>query len=332
MKKQNALKSSIALVMAMGTLFLSSCVKDRNEGAPDFSTLQPIVMFMQGNAGLQNFSGSALLFPATDISDTAYVRVQYAATTVAPKDITVTLAYDANALSAYNAANPTGTYEKFPDSTYKFTTTTVTIKQGQQFSDPIKFVVYPNKIDPSKSYMFPISIVDAQGVNISGNFGTIYYHVIGNPLAGDYQDYGMRYNYTGSVPWSGPAAGLGLATAPGVPPAGVPAGFTGTTTYNFITTFSPVTAKTVEGTMGNIPDPTGGAAYYEVTGNSDFSSITYDFATTFYSGYSNVDKFVRGYRPPSPTQKPAFRLITHYNNATGGSGNDRIVDESFNHQ
>lgn len=329
MKKQSSLKKLVAITMACSMFFLASCVKNRNDGAPDFSQLAPIMQLLEG--GLTHFSSSALLFPAADISDTAGFHVNYAATTTAPKDIVVTLAYDAAALAAYNADNPTATYEKFPDSIYSFTQKQVTIKAGQSYSDLVKLVVYPSKIDPSKSYMLPISITDAQGIRISGNFGTIYYHVIGNPLAGAYQDYGMRYNYTGSVPWAGPAAGLGLATAPGVPPAGVPAGYTGTTTYNFVTTFSPKDAKTVQGTMGNVPDPAGGSAYYFVTGNATFSSITYDFSSTFKSGYSNIDKFVRGYRAPSPTQKPAFRLITHYNNTTGGAGNDRIIDESFTH-
>ncbi|HRI21329.1 MAG TPA: hypothetical protein PLA68_10245, partial [Panacibacter sp.] len=40
---------------------------------------------------------------------------------------------------------------------------------------------------------------DASGINISGNFGTIYYHVIGNCLAGTYDVVGTRTNYTGAV-------------------------------------------------------------------------------------------------------------------------------------
>jgi len=322
-------------MLASSTLLLGSCVKNRNDGAVDFSQLAPIMQILEG--GMKNFSGSALLFPATDPVDSAYFHLNYAATTTAPSDITVTLAYDPAALAAYNAANPTSTYEAFPDSIwYKAGfPKTVTIKAGQTYSDPIAFAIYPSKIDPSKSYMMPISITNASGVAISGNFGTIFYHVIGNPLAGDYDDLGQRFNYTGSVPWSGPPAGLALATAPGVPCSNPPAPFTcgtASTTYNMITTFAPVTAQTVQGSMGNVPDPAGGSAYYFVTGNTGFSSITYDFSSTFNAGYSNIDRFIRGYVAPSPTQKPAFRLITHYNNSTGGSGSDRIVDESFKHR
>lgn len=336
MKKSLIFNKLVAIMLASSTLFLGSCVKNRNDGAVDFSQLAPIMQILEG--GMKNFSQSALLFPSTDVVDTAYFHVNYAATTTAPSDISVTLSYDPAALAAYNAANPTSTYEAPPDSIWNKTLfpKTVVVKAGQNYSDAIKLAVYPNKIDAAHSYMWPITITNASGVNISGNFGTIYYHVIGNPLAGNYQDYGQRFNYTGSVPWGGPPAGLTLATAPGVPCVNPPAPFTcaaPSTTYNMITTFSPVTDHTITGTMGNVPDPaTGALAQYFVTGSSNFSTATYDFASTFNAGYSNIDKFMRGYRAPSPTQKAGFRLITHYNNTTGGAGNDRIVDESFTQQ
>jgi|GEM_PF-706271 len=329
MKKQMSIKNLAGIALACGMLFLASCVKNRNEGAVDFSQLTPTVLIPEG--GLKNFSTSALLFDASSSSDSVGFRVNYASKTVAPNDVVVTLAVDDAARVAYNASH-TDQYEKMPDSLFKFTTTQVTVKAGQSYSDLVNVTFYPNKINSSKSYMLPITITNASGVNISGNFGTIYYHVIGNPLAGDYQDYGQRYNYTGAVTWAGPAAGLGLATAPGVPPAGVPAGGTLSNNYNFVTTFSPVDAQTVTGTMGNVPDPAGGSAYYFVTGTDPtFSAITYDFAPTWYGGYSNTMKYIRGYVPPTATQKPAFRLITQYNNALAGAGNDRIIDETFLH-
>ena len=335
MKKRMSLKNLTGIALACGILFMASCVKNRNDGAVDFSQLTPIVLIPEG--GLKNFSTEALTFPAADVSDSTTFRVNYAAKNVAPNDVVVTLAIDDASRLAYNASH-TDQYEKMPDSVYSFTTTKVTVKAGQSYSDVVTLIVYPNKVNSSKSYMLPITITDASGVQVSGNFGTIYYHIIGNPLAGNYQDYGQRYNYTGSVSWSGPAAGLGLATAPGVPPAGVPAGGTLSNTYNMIVAFSPVNAQTVTATVGNVPDPYSGLAYYFVTGTDTlFTNITYDFEPTWYSnpagvGYSNTDRFVRGYVPPTATQKPAFRLITHYNNALAGAGNDRIIDETFLHQ
>jgi len=346
MKQSLILKSRIAILVVLASTFFTSCIKDR-DGQVDFSGLSPIAQIVEG--GLQNYAKSALTFPATDLSDTAYFRLNYAATNVAPNDIVVTLAYDAAALAAYNAANPTGPqYQKMPDSIYSFTQTSVTIKAGQSYSDLVKFVVYPSKIDITKSYMFPISITNASGVTISGNFGTIYYHVIGNPLAGNYNVLFSRWNYTGQAAWAGPAAGLGLATSLDAnhvaqpasnPPAATVAfyGETGVAGYP-PTNFAPVTDHTVTGFIGNVPEPgaSSGANYF-ITGDATFATISYDFAAIWYSngptaGYSNTARYVRGYIPPSPTQKPAFRLITQYNNALGGAGNDRIVDETFRHQ
>lgn len=172
---------------------LGSCVKSR-DGATSFDNLKPIVMIREG--GLATFGSQALTFPGTDEADTAYFRVNYAAKNVAPTDITITLGVDDNALAKYNSSlAPTDSpYYKFPDSIYAFNSTSVTVKAGQSFTDLIPVVVYPSKIDPTKNYMLPISITDASGNEISGNFGTIYYHLIGNPIAGAYYWNWHRWN------------------------------------------------------------------------------------------------------------------------------------------
>ena len=186
-------KHTIRLATAVAVIMvLDSCVKTR-EGQTDFSHLSAIVQIHEG--GMANFTNTALTFPGTDATDTAWFRVNYAATNVASKDVTVTIGYDANALAAVNTGlDPSSQYAKFPDSIYSFNTTKVTVKAGQNYSDPVPFVVFPSKIDPTQSYMFPISITDGSGATISGNFGTIYYHVIGNPIAGAYSWDWTRWN------------------------------------------------------------------------------------------------------------------------------------------
>ena len=324
MKKSLNLKSLVAVMLLSTMLFFTSCVKNRNDGAVDFSQLSPIMQILEG--GLTNFSASALLFPSSDLSDTASFHLNYAATTTAPTDIVVTLAYDAAALAAYNAANPTSPYEKFPDSIFSFTQTKVTIKAGQTYSDLVKLTVYPSKIDPTKSYMFPISITDAQGVKISGNFGTIYYHVIGNPLAGKYDLIGKRYNYSGTVVYAGP-----VGTNANIPPT-----FVSTTNLTALSPKNalPVDSKTITMSFSNLGFGSGFEYGYLVTGNATFSAITLNYNTAFLTNNSSIDRFIvaGSYVPPSPTQKPAFHFITHYNNAATGGGNDRIIDEDFKHQ
>ena len=199
-KTYNIIIASLVTVLFMG--IFTSCVKSR-AGRTDFSGLAPIVEIPEG--GFQNFGNTALNFPASDASDTNFFHVDYAAVDLAPKDITVTLSVDAAALAAYNA-NPANVfkYEAFPDSIYSIQKT-VTIKAGQHYSDAIPLVVFPSKVDPSKNYMLPLSITDAQGNAISGNFGTIYFHFVGNPIAGSYKWDFTRHN---SPDPNGPLSGL----------------------------------------------------------------------------------------------------------------------------
>ena len=188
--KYNKLFSLAALLLLALTL-LNSCVKSR-DGRTDFSSLQPVVLIPEGGIGA--FSSQALLFPGTDMADTASFHVNYSATNVASSDVKITLAVDQAALASYNTANPTQ-YSLFPDSIFSFTSKEITIKKGNNYSDLIPLIVFPSKIDPSKNYMLPISIKGVpSGSTISSNFGTIFYHFIGNPIAGPYTQQWIRYN------------------------------------------------------------------------------------------------------------------------------------------
>lgn len=176
--------------MFLMAFLLNSCIKNSRSGETDFSQLKPVVLIPEG--GLNAFGAAALTFPGGDPVDTAYFHVNYAATNVAPSDETITLAVDQAALQAYNATSSIQ-YALFPDSIYSFTSTSVTVKKGNNYTGNIPVVVYPDKIDPTKSYMLPISIKGGPaGSTVSGNFGTIYYHVIGNPIAGTYNTYRWR--------------------------------------------------------------------------------------------------------------------------------------------
>lgn len=192
----------LLLTALAGVVSLDSCVKNR-DGETSFNGIKAIVQIPEG--GNANFGASALTFPGTDAMDTAWFRINFASTNVSSKDVVVTVGYDAAALAAINAGlNASSQYAKFPDSTYSFTVTKVTVKKGFNYSDPVPFIVFPSKLDPTQSYMFPISITDGGGTTISGNFGTIYYHVIGNPIAGNYSwDFTRWNNNTGTGTPSG---------------------------------------------------------------------------------------------------------------------------------
>jgi hypothetical protein len=169
----------------------SSCVKSR-EGRTDFDNLQPTVLISDG--GSSNFKSAALLPDPTADFDTVYFHLNYAATDVAPSDLVVTVGVDQDALTAYNALGG-NQYEIFPDSIFSFTSTSVTIPKGANYSAGVPLVIFPTKINLLNNYMLPISIkVAPAGSTIATNFKTIYYHLIGNPIAGLYSWEWIRYN------------------------------------------------------------------------------------------------------------------------------------------
>jgi hypothetical protein len=179
-------------LLALSVAFIGgSCVKSVSNYT-NFENLQPTVLIPDG--GLANFKAAAILFPPTDPSDTATFHLEYAATDVAPVDEVITIGVDLDALTAYNAQGG-NQYEVFPDSIFSFTTTEVTVPKGANFSSAIQLVMYPEKINLLNNYMLPISIkVAPAGSTISTNYKTIYYHLIGNPIAGLYTQEWIRYN------------------------------------------------------------------------------------------------------------------------------------------
>ncbi|MEI6087824.1 MAG: DUF1735 domain-containing protein [Bacteroidota bacterium] len=187
------------MISALVSFSLASCLKAVNTNVngenltTNFLQLEYVKDSGQTNinSGLQYFAGSTLLFPPDDAVDTINFQVTYNGPTAAPSDITVTLAADWTAIND-NFGNDGITYEKMPDSLYKVVTPTVTVKAGTRVAYA-KIAVYPSKIDPTKSYMAPIA-PSATGVVNSGNFGHIYFHTIGNPMAGAYTWDFYRYN------------------------------------------------------------------------------------------------------------------------------------------
>ena len=100
--------------------------------------------------------------------------------------------------TAYNAISGVQ-FDAQPDSTFSLPVTTMTIKAGFRIAQ-FMVIYYPAKIDPTKSYMLPITLTDASGITISGNLATIYFHIIGNLLAGSYSQEWIRYNTATQTP------------------------------------------------------------------------------------------------------------------------------------
>jgi len=186
----------ISIIASALSICFAGCLKDTPP--TDFGTLKPIVELFYYDAGqtahggLENFSKDAILTAGASGMITVNFNANLASVDPLTQDLTVTLGVDDAKRTAYNSAN-TNQYVALPSTAYTFTTKTATIKAGSRLAN-FSISFDPSKIDPSQNLMLPISITDAQGQAISGNFGTIYFHMIGNPLAGVYTSLFNRWN------------------------------------------------------------------------------------------------------------------------------------------
>jgi hypothetical protein len=167
------MKYKYILLPLLIMVLLSSCLKDTP--AVDFSTVGTIIEILPPNGGgLENFDAAALDFDPSDKIDSVDIDLNIASPKSLTKSLTITLAVDDGLRTTYNTNNGTD-YEAMPDSVYSFPVKSGTIDAGQRL-DTVRVIFYPSKIDSTRNYMLPVSIKDAQGETISGNFGSIYFH------------------------------------------------------------------------------------------------------------------------------------------------------------
>jgi len=179
---------------------LSSCLKEGDANFSEDNLTNSILelQFIEGgsgttiNSGLQYFGGAALTYPASHTADTAHINVSLAGAKTMDKDLNVTIGVDETKRLDYYGSDSIQ-YEIMPDSLYDFVGTSATIKAGERVA-PLEVVFYPSKIDPTKSYILPVTVTEPSGVTVSSNFGTVYFHVIGNPIAGNYLRTYYRWN------------------------------------------------------------------------------------------------------------------------------------------
>ena len=155
------------------SITFAGCLKDTP--AVNFSSVGTIIEILPVNGGgLENFDAAELQFNPGDLQDIADIDLNIASPKPLSKSLTVTVAVNDALRAAYNSANGAD-YEPMPDSVYAMPVKSGNIAAGDRL-DTIRVIFYPSKIDTTKSYMLPISISDADGQTISGNFGAIYFH------------------------------------------------------------------------------------------------------------------------------------------------------------
>lgn len=183
------LKKAGISIPAILLFILSGCLKT-HDGFIDFSKTSDFVILT--GAGLTNFKASNVLVNTTS-TDTIKktITVDLASKGNSNGSITVTLGVDAAKIAEYNSANGTS-FQAFPANAYKLTSNKVTVAAGGHYGTTT-LEIYQNKLDPTVSYMLPISITDGGGKSLSSNQNTIYYNVIGNPIAGNYTEEWIRW-------------------------------------------------------------------------------------------------------------------------------------------
>ncbi len=136
-----------------------------------------------------------------------------------------------------------------------------------------------------------------------------------NALQGVFAISGKVYSYSGPVAWTGP-------------PAAIPASYISSVN---LAPLGPKTATVTNGVSMKIDfaDFVSPDYKYIFTASPGFTSLSYTLSSVPSMLFSNINKYVVSYTPPAPTQKAKFRVMTHYSDNPTGTGNSRIVDETF---
>lgn len=190
------LKQNILLVMLAAGMIssMTSCLKDLKTpsdaslGSPSVVEFQNISVPISYTSIYPQYSLGGLLFNP----DTAgfNVSVNWAGAQYnAPQDITVTIALDTAALSAFNADQGTN-YVLPPTDVFTFPTS-LTIKKGTPQVIGRTVITEASDFDFSQSYALPLSITASTFGGISTNYGTAIY------------SFGGRNQYDGSYAMTG---------------------------------------------------------------------------------------------------------------------------------
>lgn len=303
----------LLIAVSGAAFFLTGCLKDKAQN--DFSTVGTIVEIPY--SGLEYFSRASLNFTSDTI--TLDFTVNIASAYALSEPLTVQVNIDDSKRTAYNATGGLQ-YEILPADAYSFTTTSATIPAGSHLAT-FSVSFYKPAIDPAKNLMLPIAITDAQGKTISGNFGTLYYHAIGNELAGNYDVVGYRDNFLGAVVYTPGAASSG----------GYIEGGTGV--YASSSDLAPYSPKTI------FPNsPTECIVDYANLGSSGWQYvITYDPDTdeiTAVDGNETVlaSIIASSFKVYNFSYDAALRQIHLLSEYTNTANNGRLVEETLTKQ
>lgn len=258
------------------------------------------------NTGLQYFGAQTLLL-APDKAE----EVRTFAVTIQPafsKDINVTLSVAPDAADD-NFANDKINYSVMSDDQFDFVTESATIKAGQTYAEfQVKF--YPPKINFKQDLILPITFSNDQNILMAANRSITYFHIIGNDLSGIYTVTGKRRNYSKTVAWDGT-----IGTYP--------------TPVATVTSPSPKVAVPNSKTQVALDYANLGSSGYHYIIDYDPAGPSIDVTGDFLTNVSNFKVWAKTISFDPTTKKATIRIVTTYNNQPDGSGDDRIIDETF---
>lgn len=158
-----------ATLMVAALLFSLSCKKQ----LPAYQELSDskdnaLVYITKTTGSTQSLS----LFPFIDEARTVNFRVAFGAVGLPKDNIPVSLAFDQRAFDSLNVIRQTAglaQYLKFPTDAYAINNSTPTIASGTVNSENVVVSYFSKKFDPTKDYLLPLSITNANGYKIGKN-------------------------------------------------------------------------------------------------------------------------------------------------------------------
>ena len=144
------------------------------------------------NSGIRYFPSEALILNPNLKNDTIKFAVAIQGITKYDRDINVSLSIREEELDDYLAKDGIP-YQMMPSNAFDLLASSGTIPKGKTYVE-FSLVMHPSLINLKKNYMLPITLTSNDvSLPISSNYSTIYYHSIGNPIAGLYKWQFIRY-------------------------------------------------------------------------------------------------------------------------------------------
>jgi Domain of unknown function (DUF1735) len=134
-------------------------------------------------SGLNNFQRSSVLINTLSSDyDTVEVFIDLDVAQKTTSPVTIKLGLDDAKRTAYNTANSKN-FQPVTDAMARIETTDLTIPAGER-TIKTNLIIKQDLFDPSKSYLIPVTILEAPDASLSSNLNTRYFNIIGNPFAG----------------------------------------------------------------------------------------------------------------------------------------------------